>query len=64
MVLKESSQESPLMGAKEPISDIDVYNEELILTRAVLPITCETTETEAGMAANCVDTSGKLTAFM
>lgn len=43
---------------------MDVYNEELKLTRAVLPVTCEATETEAGMAANCVDTLGKLTALL
>lgn len=35
-----------------------------MLTRAVLPITCEAAETEAGMAAHCVDTLGKVTALL
>lgn len=39
-------------------------NEALILTRAVLPVTCEAAETEAGMAAYGVDTLGKLTALL
>lgn len=39
-------------------------NVRLILTGAVLPIACETTEAEAGMAPNCVDTLGKLTALL
>lgn len=43
---------------------MDVYNEKLVLTRAVLPIACEAAKTEAGMAADCVGTSGKFTALM
>lgn len=34
------------------------------LTRAVLPVAGEAAQTEAGMAANCVDTAGKLTALL
>lgn len=43
---------------------MNVYNEKLIFTRAVLPVTCEAAETEAGMAAYCVGTLGKLTTLM
>lgn len=39
-------------------------NEELIRTRAVLPVTGEATETEAEMVADCVDTLSKLTALV
>lgn len=53
------------MGKNKPqCNAVNVYNEELIPTRAVLPITCKATETEAGMAANCVDTPSKLTALL
>lgn len=61
MVLKESSQESPLTGGNKDRTT-GLYPAEL--TRAVLPVTCEAAQTEAGMAANCVDTPGKLTALL
>lgn len=60
---EETSQESPLMGAQEQ-SATDVYNEGMMLTRTVLPITSEATETEAEMASYCVDTMGKLAALL
>lgn len=52
------------MAAKEPHHAVDAYDDELMLTRAVLPVTRETAETQAGMAASCVDTLGKLTALL
>lgn len=51
-------------GGKTNNGTMDVHNEELILTRAVLPVTCKAAETEAGMAANCVDTPRKFTALL
>lgn len=64
MVLKESSQESPLTGETQTTGAVDVYNEEVILTGAILPVTREAPETGAGVAAYCVDTLGKLTALL
>lgn len=61
MVLKESSQERKLTGETSN-STTALYSAEL--TRAVLPVTREAAQAEAGMAADCVDTPGKLTALL
>ena len=70
----DSVRETALNGAKRKLLGVSthgesnnamgVYNEELILTRAVLPITCEASKTKAEIAANGVDTSGKLVAIL
>lgn len=59
MELKESSKDTyPLMGVKKTTCFTHVNIENLLLTRAVLSVTCEAAETEAGMVAYCVDTPG------
>lgn len=52
------------MGEQPTMVEQMVLKHKPILTRTVLSVTCETTKTEAGMAANCVDTLGKLTALL
>lgn len=53
-----------IYGGKQTTGEMVVYNEELIRTRAVLPVTCEAIQTGALIAAHCVVTLGKLTALV
>lgn len=62
-MLKKSSQKSPYTEAKPTTISVDGYK-KLILTSAILPVACETTETGAEITSNSVQTLGKLTAVL
>lgn len=53
-----------LLGQKNQLVQWTSNYEELILTRAVLPGTCEAAETEAQIVAHCVDTPCKFTTLL